>query len=325
MIKVGIIGGSGYTAGELIRILMFHPNATLDFVYSTTNAGKPLSIAHHDLMGDIEMNFTDQVNPNVNVVFLCLGHGKSKAFLEQHQFSNDTKIIDLGNDFRLTKDAEFDGKQFVYGLPELNKAAIKSANYIANPGCFATAIQLALLPLAKNGLLNEDIHINATTGSTGAGVSPSETTHFSWRNNNMSHYKAFEHQHLGEINQSIQQLQAGYPNELLFVPNRGDFARGIFATLYTNIEESLEDIVAKYEAYYADQPFVTVTTTNINMKQVVQTNKCIISLMKRGNRLLITSIIDNLTKGASGQAIQNMNLLFGLDETTGLHLKPCGF
>jgi N-acetyl-gamma-glutamyl-phosphate reductase len=325
MIKVGIIGGSGYTAGELIRILMFHPNATLDFVYSTTNAGKPLSIAHHDLMGDIEMNFTDQVNPNVNVVFLCLGHGKSKAFLEQNQFSKDTKIIDLGNDFRLTKDAEFDGKQFVYGLPELNKAAIKSANYIANPGCFATAIQLALLPLAKNGLLSEDVHINATTGSTGAGVSPSETTHFSWRNNNMSHYKAFEHQHLGEINQSIQQLQAGYPNELLFVPNRGDFARGIFATLYTNIEESLEDIVAKYEAYYADQPFVTVTTTNINMKQVVQTNKCIISLMKRGDRLLITSIIDNLTKGASGQAIQNMNLLFGLDETTGLHLKPCGF
>ena len=325
MIKVGIIGGSGYTAGELIRILMFHPNATLDFVYSTTNAGKPLSIAHHDLMGDIEMNFTDQVNPNVNVVFLCLGHGKSKAFLEQNQFPNDTKIIDLGNDFRLTKDAEFDGKQFVYGLPELNKTAIQSANYIANPGCFATAIQLALLPLAKNGLLNEDVHINATTGSTGAGVSPSETTHFSWRNNNMSHYKAFEHQHLGEINQSVQQLQAGYPNELIFVPNRGDFARGIFATLYTTVTDSLEDIVAKYEAYYADQPFVTVTTTNINMKQVVQTNKCIISLMKKGNRLLITSIIDNLTKGASGQAIQNMNLLFGLEETTGLHIKPCGF
>jgi N-acetyl-gamma-glutamyl-phosphate reductase len=325
MIKVGIIGGSGYTAGELIRILMFHPNASLDFVYSTTNAGKPLSIAHHDLMGDIEMNFTDQVNSNVNVVFLCLGHGKSKAFLEQNQFSNDTKIIDLGNDFRLTKDAVFDGKQFVYGLPELNKTAIQSANYIANPGCFATAIQLALLPLAKNGLLNDDIHINATTGSTGAGVSPSETTHFSWRNNNMSHYKAFEHQHLGEINQSIQQLQTGYPNELIFLPNRGDFTRGIFATLYTTLEESLEEIVAKYEAYYGDQPFVTVTTTNINMKQVVQTNKCIISLMKKGNRLLITSVIDNLTKGASGQAIQNMNLLFGLDETTGLNLKPCGF
>lgn len=325
MIKVGIIGGSGYTAGELIRILMFHPNATLDFVYSTTNAGKPLSIAHHDLMGDIEMNFTDQVNPDVNVVFLCLGHGKSKAFLEQNQFSNHTKIIDLGNDFRLTKDAELEGKQFVYGLPELNKTAIQSANYIANPGCFATAIQLALLPLAKNGLLTDDVHINATTGSTGAGVSPSETTHFSWRNNNMSHYKAFEHQHLGEINQSIQQLQTGYPNELLFVPNRGDFARGIFATLYTKVEESLEDIVTKYEAYYADQPFVTVTTTNINMKQVVQTNKCIISLMKKGNRVLITSVIDNLLKGASGQAVQNMNLMFGLEETIGLHLKPSGF
>jgi N-acetyl-gamma-glutamyl-phosphate reductase len=325
MIKVGIIGGSGYTAGELIRILMFHPNSTIDFVYSTTNADKSLTIAHHDLMGDIDMNFTNQVNPNVNVVFLCLGHGKSKAFLEQNRFSNETKIIDLGNDFRLTKDAEFDGKQFIYGLPELNKTAIQSAHYIANPGCFATAIQLALLPLAKNGLLNEDVHINATTGSTGAGVSPSETTHFSWRNNNMSHYKAFEHQHLGEINQSVQQLQEGYSNELLFIPNRGDFARGIFATLYTSIEQSIEDIVAKYEAYYANHPFVTVTSTNINMKQVVQTNKCIISLMKNGNRLLITSVIDNLTKGASGQAIQNMNLLFGLEETTGLHLKPCGF
>ncbi|UQD56868.1 N-acetyl-gamma-glutamyl-phosphate reductase [Flavobacterium sp. K5-23] len=325
MINVGIIGGSGYTAGELIRILMFHPNAKLDFVYSTTNAGKPLSIAHHDLMGDIEMNFTDTVNTDVDVVFLCLGHGKSISFLEQNQFSDATKIIDLGNDFRLTKDKEFQGKSFVYGLPELNKNSIKTSKYIANPGCFATAIQLALLPLAANELLNNDVHINATTGSTGAGVSPSETTHFSWRANNMSHYKAFDHQHLGEINQSINQLQIDYKNELIFVPNRGDFARGIFATLYTTVEESLEDVVAKYEAFYKDQPFVTVTTTNINMKQVVQTNKCIISLMKKGNRLLITSVIDNLVKGASGQAIQNMNLMFGLDETTGLHLKPSGF
>jgi len=225
----------------------------------------------------------------------------------------------------LTKDKNFNGKTFVYGLPELNKTDIKSAQYIANPGCFATAIQLALLPLAANGLLNEDVHINATTGSTGAGVTPSETTHFSWRNNNMSHYKAFNHQHLGEINQSVNQLQADYQNELIFVPNRGDFARGIFATLYTTIEESLEDIVAKYKEFYKDQPFVTVTTTDINMKQVVQTNKCIISLMKKGNRLLITSVIDNLVKGASGQAIQNMNLMFGLEESTGLHLKPSGF
>ncbi len=325
MINVGIIGGSGYTAGELIRILMFHPNVTLNFVYSTTNAGKPLSVAHHDLLGDIEMNFTDTINPSVNVVFLCLGHGKSKSFLENNQFESHTKIIDLGNDFRLTYDQNFDGKSFVYGLPELNKSQIKNANYIANPGCFATAIQLALLPLAKNNLLNNDVHINATTGSTGAGVSPSETTHFSWRSNNMSHYKAFNHQHLGEINQSVNQLQSNYKNELIFVPNRGDFARGIFATLYTTVEESLEDIVAKYEEFYKDEPFVTVTTTNINMKQVVQTNKCIISLMKNGNRLLVTSIIDNLVKGASGQAIQNMNLMFGLEESTGLHLKPSGF
>lgn len=325
MINIGIIGGSGYTAGELIRILMFHPNAKLDFVYSTTNAGKPLSVAHHDLLGDIEMNFTDTVNPNVNVVFLCLGHGKSISFLKENKFASHTKIIDLGNDFRLTKDKDFEGKSFVYGLPELNKNNIKNANYIANPGCFATAIQLALLPLASHNLLTSDVHINATTGSTGAGVSPSETTHFSWRSNNMSHYKAFDHQHLGEINQSVNQLQASYNDEIIFVPNRGDFARGIFATLYTTVEESLEDLVTKYEAYYKDQPFVTVTTTNINMKQVVQTNKCIISLMKKGNRILITSIIDNLVKGASGQAVQNMNLMFGLEETTGLHLKPSGF
>jgi N-acetyl-gamma-glutamyl-phosphate reductase len=325
MINIGIIGGSGYTAGELIRILMFHPNAKLDFVYSTTNAGKPLSVAHHDLLGDIEMNFTDTVNPNVDVVFLCLGHGKSKTFLAENQFASPTKIIDLGNDFRLNKDETFEGKTFIYGLPELNKAAIKNANYIANPGCFATAIQLALLPLADAKLLKEEVHINATTGSTGAGVSPSETTHFSWRNNNMSHYKAFDHQHLGEISESVHQLQNDFTNELLFIPNRGDFPRGIFATLYTTCSESLEDIVAKYESFYKDQPFVTVTTTAINMKQVVQTNKCIISLVKKGNRVLITSVIDNLVKGASGQAIQNMNLMFGLDESTGLHLKPSGF
>ena len=325
MINVGIIGGSGYTAGELIRILMFHPHATIDFVYSTTNAGKPLSIAHHDLLGEIEMSFTDTINPNVNVVFLCLGHGKSKSFLEKNQFALHTKIIDLGNDFRLSKDANIAGKSFVYGLPELNKTAIKNAQFIANPGCFATAIQLALLPLAQAGILTTDVHINATTGSTGAGVSPSATTHFSWRSNNMSHYKAFDHQHLAEISQSVNQLQNDYKNELIFIPNRGDFARGIFATLYTTVNESLESIVAKYENFYKEQPFVTITTTDINMKQVVQTNKCIISLLKKGNRLLITSVLDNLIKGASGQAIQNMNLMFGLDESTGLHLKPSGF
>jgi N-acetyl-gamma-glutamyl-phosphate reductase len=261
----------------------------------------------------------------MNVLFLCLGHGKSISFLKENQFASHTKIIDLGNDFRLKKDKEFTGKSFIYGLPELNKTNIKNANCIANPGCFATAIQLALLPLAANNLLKNEVHINATTGSTGAGVSPSETTHFSWRSNNMSHYKAFEHQHLAEIYQSVNQLQESFSDELIFVPNRGDFARGIFATLYTTVDTSLEDLVAKYEAYYNDHPFVTVTTTAINMKQVVQTNKCIISILKKGNRVLITSIIDNLVKGASGQAVQNMNLMFGLDETTGLHLKPSGF
>jgi N-acetyl-gamma-glutamyl-phosphate reductase len=325
MINIGIIGGSGYTAGELIRILMHHPNATINFVYSTTNAGKPLFFAHHDVLGDIEMNFTDVINPNVNVVFLCLGHGKSIQFLKENKFASHTKIIDLGNDFRLSKDAVFEDKKFVYGLPELNKSTIKNAKYIANPGCFATAIQLALLPLAHHQLLTNDVHINATTGSTGAGVTPTETTHFSWRANNMSHYKAFDHQHLGEINQSIQQLQENYSNELLFIPNRGDFTRGIFATLYTTLEENIESIVTKYKVFYENHPFVTVTTTDINLKQVVQTNKCIISLVKKGNRILITSIIDNLSKGASGQAIQNMNLMFGLEETTGLLLKPSGF
>ncbi|CAC9973496.1 N-acetyl-gamma-glutamyl-phosphate reductase [Flavobacterium panici] len=325
MINVGIIGGSGYTAGELIRILMYHPKVNIDFVYSTTNAGKPLSVAHHDLMGDIEMNFTDIINPDVNVVFLCLGHGKSISFLQQNAFANHTKIIDLGNDFRLNKDAHFQGKDFVYGLPELNKAEIKKANYVANPGCFATAIQLALLPLAEHNMLNNDVHINATTGSTGAGVGLSETSHFSWRNNNMSHYKAFEHQHLGEISESLVQLQDDFESELLFIPNRGDFPRGIFATLYTLCDDSLEQLVEKYDDFYKNETFVTITTTNINLKQVVQTNKCIISLLKKGNRVLITSIIDNLTKGASGQAIQNMNLMFGLEETTGLNLRPSGF
>ncbi|CAM3931826.1 N-acetyl-gamma-glutamyl-phosphate reductase [Flavobacterium branchiophilum] len=325
MINVGIIGGSGYTAGELIRILMFHPQATIDFVYSTTNAGKSLSVAHQDVLGDIEMNFTNQINPNVNVVFLCLGHGKSKAFLEAHTFANHTKIIDLGNDFRLAADAIFQEKQFVYGLPELNRKQIKEAHYIANPGCFATAIQLALLPLAQKHLLQADVHINATTGSTGAGVSPSDTTHFSWRANNMSHYKAFTHQHLGEIKQSLKQFQQLFNKELLFIPNRGDFARGIFATLYTKSDKTITELYEIYSDYYQSEPFVTVTQTDINLKQVVQTNKCIISIKKHGDYVLLTSIIDNLSKGASGQAIENMNLMFGLEETMGLKLKPSGF
>lgn len=325
MIRVGIIGGSGYTSGELIRILIRHPQVTIDFVYSTTNAGKPLFVSHSDLLGDIEMDFTNTVNPNVDVIFLCLGHGKSKLFLENHYFSDKTKIIDLGNDFRLHKDNSFDGKNFVYGLPELNKTVIEKSQFIANPGCFATAIQLALLPLAKHQLLTSDVHINATTGSTGAGVTLSETSHFSWRANNMSHYKAFEHQHLEEITESVEQLQPDFNSELIFIPNRGCFTRGIFATLYTNIKDNLEEITQKYKTYYEEEPFVTITNTDINLKQVLHSNKSIISLAKKGNRLLITSIIDNLTKGASGQAVQNMNLVFGLEETMGLRLKTMGF
>lgn len=325
MINIGIIGGSGYTAGELLRLLQNHPKTNVDFVYSTTNAGKPVSSVHQDLIGETSLLFSDRVNPKVNVVFLCLGHGKSKFFLDENKFESHTKIIDLGNDFRLKKDAVFSHSKFIYGLPEKNKNQIKSAQFIANPGCFATAIQLALLPLAENNLLMDSIHINATTGSTGAGVQPSETTHHSWRKNNMSHYKAFEHQHLDEIIQSLEQTQNGFNQEVLFIPNRGDFTRGIFATLYTKVNKPVEEIIKQYESYYQNEPFVVVTTETIHLKQAVQTNKCIISLTKKGDYLLITSIIDNLVKGASGQAIQNMNLMFGLEEKTGLQLKSGNF
>jgi len=325
MINIGIIGGSGYTAGELLRLLANHPQAQIDFVYSTTNAGSPIASVHQDLFGSVDINFTDLINPTVDVVFLCLGHGKSISFLEANAFSDATKIIDLGNDFRLAKDADFNGKTFVYGLPELNRDQIKTAQYIANPGCFATAIQLALLPLAKNNLITDTVHINATTGSTGAGVMPSPTSHHPWRTNNMSHYKAFEHQHLGEITQSLQLTQQGFKQELLFIPNRGDFTRGIFATLYTKLTTGFNEVVDLYKSYYENEPFVKVTTDSISLKLAVQTNNCFISLEQKGGYLLVTSVIDNLVKGASGQAIENMNLMFGLDETMGLKLKPSGF
>ena len=325
MISIGIIGGSGYTAGELIRLLVHHSKVTIDFVYSTTNAGKLIASVHQDVLGDTNLVFTDIINPKVDLVFLCLGHGKSKAFLSENQFDINTKIIDLGNDFRLLEDTIFQGKTFIYGLPELNKSEIKTADCIANPGCFATAIQLALLPLAAANVLQNSIHINATTGSTGAGVQPSATTHNSWRNNNMSHYKAFEHQHLGEIHRSLSDVQKDFNQEVLLIPNRGDFTRGIFASLYTKTTLSLESLVKIFEEFYERAPFVIVTTSEINLKQVVQTNKCIISIEKKGDYVLITSIIDNLLKGASGQAIQNMNLMFGFEETEGIVLKSSGF
>jgi len=324
-IEVGIIGGAGYTAGELIRLLIHHPNTNINFVFSTSNAGNKISKIHQDLVGTLDQEFTDTVNPNVDVLFLCLGHGNSVKFLSNNTFSDNTKIIDLGNDFRLEADKDFDGKTFVYGLPELQREAIKTANYIANPGCFATAIQLGLLPLAGKGLINKDVHINAVTGATGAGTSLSATTHFTWRDNNFSYYKPFTHQHLGEINQSVKQLQSDFATEILFMPNRGDFPRGIFATLYTDFEGTIEDAKTIYKDFYKDAKFTFVSDDQLHLKQVVNTNKCLIHLHKHNGKLLVTSIIDNLLKGASGQAVQNMNLMFGLEETTGLGLKATYF
>jgi N-acetyl-gamma-glutamyl-phosphate reductase len=325
MIKVGIVGGSGYTAGELIRLLINHSKVALDFVYSTSNAGNYIYAVHQDLLGALELKFTDKVNENVDVLFLCLGHGNSKQFLAQHEFSKHTKIIDLSNDFRLKNDAVFQDNEFVYGLPELQKEKIKTASYIANPGCFATGIQLALLPLAKHNLLTCDVHINATTGSTGAGVSPGETTHFSWRDNNFSIYKAFTHQHLGEINESLASLQSDFSKELFFIPNRGNFSRGIFASVYLNFEGTIEKAFEWYEDFYKEAPFTHISKVPIHLKQVVNTNNCFIHLEKHKNTLLITSVIDNLIKGASGQAIQNMNLMLGFKESEGLNLKATAF
>ncbi|MCL6295496.1 N-acetyl-gamma-glutamyl-phosphate reductase [Jejuia spongiicola] len=321
MIQVGIIGGAGYTAGELVRLLINHKKVQINFVFSTSNAGNKISDIHQDLEGSLDIQFTDTVNPNVDVLFLCLGHGNSVKFLENNNFSEHTKIIDLGNDFRLESDKIFDKKTFVYGLPELQKAAITQAKHIANPGCFATAIQLGLLPLAANGLLKNDVHINAVTGATGAGTSLSKTTHFTWRDNNFSYYKPFTHQHLGEINQSVKQLQNNFSSEIIFMPNRGDFSRGIFATLYTYFDGSLEEAKSIYKRYYKDAAYTFVSDNQLHLKQVVNTNKCLIHLHKHNNKLLITSCIDNLLKGASGQAIQNMNLMFGFEETEGIQLK----
>ncbi|MBC8756137.1 N-acetyl-gamma-glutamyl-phosphate reductase [Kordia sp. YSTF-M3] len=321
MIQAGIIGGAGYTAGELLRILLYHPKVEINFVYSTSNAGNKISSVHQDLVGTTEMLFTNTIDTTVDVLFLCLGHGNSKKFLAENTFSENTKIIDLSNDFRLQKDALFEDKTFIYGLPELQKDAIKKAQNIANPGCFATAIQLAMLPLAQHGLLATDVHINAVTGATGAGTSLSKTTHFTWRDNNFSHYKPFTHQHLGEIHQTVTQLQEGFTSEINFMPNRGNFSRGIFATAYTKFEGNLEEAIKLYKDFYADAKFTFVSDENIHLKQVVNTNKCLLHLHKHGDKLLITSIIDNLLKGASGQAIQNMNLMFDFEETEGLQLK----
>lgn len=322
MIKVGIIGGAGYTAGELIRLLHNHPETELIFVNSTSNAGNLLSDVHAGLLGETDMRFTDQLPyDKIDVLFFCVAHGDTKAFMASNQVPDHLKIIDLSTDYRHKATCN----NFVYGLPELNSEAIKTASRVANPGCFATAIQLALLPLAKAGLLNNEIHINALTGSTGAGVKPGATSHFSWRENNISVYKPFGHQHLKEITESLLQLQPGFSADINFIPVRGNFTRGIFATVYLNFKGKIEEAKDLFVNYYKDSPFTFVTDVNPDLKQVVNTNKCILYLEKHGDKLLIISCIDNLLKGASGQAVHNMNLMYGLDERMGLRLKASAF
>ena len=321
-IKAGVIGGAGYTAGELLRILVNHPNVEIVFVNSSSNAGNPVADVHSGLVGETDLVFTSELPfEQVDALFLCSAHGDSKKFMDENNVPANLKIIDLSTDYR-EKRADHD---FVYGLPELNRDAICKAQHIANPGCFATCIQIALLPLAAAGLLTEEVHVNAITGSTGAGVKPSSTSHFSWRNNNISIYKAFDHQHLQEIGQSLRQLQNGFDKAINFIPVRGNFARGIYATSYINCALSLDEAKKLYKDYYQDAAFTFVVNKNPDMKQVVNTNKAIVYIEKHGDKLLIVSMIDNLLKGASGQAVQNMNLMFGLDEKAGLGLKSIGF
>lgn len=322
MIKVGIIGGAGYTAGELIRLLINHPEAEITFVNSQSNAGHKITDVHGGLLGDTDLEFTDQLPlDTIDVLFFCMGHGDTRRFLESHTLPERLKVIDLSMDYRL-KDESHD---FVYGLPELNRRATCSAQHVANPGCFATAIQLALLPLAKHLMLNDDVMVTAITGSTGAGVKPQATSHFSWRDNNLSVYKAFQHQHVPEIKQSILQLQQSFDHEIDFIPVRGDFPRGIFAMVTVKTKVEIEELYRIFTDYYEDDSFTHVVRENIDLKQVVNTNKCLLHLEKHGDKLLIISCIDNLLKGASGTAVHNMNLMFNLEEKVGLQLKPSAF
>ena len=328
MIKAGIIGGAGYTGGELIRLLINHPQVEIAFVNSTSNAGNPVSKVHADLVGETDLKFTNDITPlgfgGIDVLFLCVGHGDARKFLEANTINAKIKIIDLSQDYRLNDKAEISNRKFVYGLPELNKAAIQAANNIANPGCFATAIQLGLLPLADAGVLG-DVYTTGITGSTGAGQSLSNTSHFSWRANNISAYKTLQHQHIKEIHQSLIQLQENDGVYVHFVPWRGDFTRGIYVTSVVDTSLPLEEVKQIFKLYYKEATFTHVSDAMIDLKQVVNTNKCLIHIEKQGNKIAIHSAIDNLLKGASGQALQNMNLMFGLDETAGLKLKATGF
>lgn len=322
MIRVGIIGAAGYTAGELIRILVNHPSAVIAWAQSTSNAGNRVCDVHEGLLGDTDLVFSDDVDlGNVDVVFLCSGHGRSEAFWKEHPAPESLRIIDLAQDFRDEHDA------YVYGLPEWQRDRIRGARKVANPGCFATAIQLALLPLAGMHALSGEVNVTAITGSTGAGVKPGATTHFSWRNNNISTYKVFEHQHLIEINRNLKLIAkaCGAAPEINFVPMRGDFARGIFASVTLDCEYNSEDAVKLYKDWYQDAAFTFVSDKPIDLKEVVNTNKCIVHVEKHGGKLVVSTVIDNLLKGASGQAVQNMNLMFGLPENEGLRLKASAF
>ena len=322
-INVGIVGGAGYTAGELIRLLLNHPNVNINFVHSKSNTGKHLYDIHNDLFGDTVLLFVEEISNDVDVIFLCVGFTEARKFLQENNLKSSTKIIDLSHDFRLEGSNNFEDRNFVYGLPELNKEQIILAKNIANPGCFATCIQLGLLPLAKEKLLTT-IHTTGITGSTGAGQALQSTSHFSWRSNNIQAYKTLSHQHDDEIKQSLTQLQQ---SEVLlnFIPWRGDFARGIFVTSYCETDLSLDDANDLFKTFYKPHPFVHVSDVMIDLKQVVNTNKCVLHIEKVNNQIVIHSAIDNLLKGASGQALQNMNLMFGLREETGLHLKASKF
>jgi len=324
-IRAGIIGGAGYTGGELIRLLLLHPATEIAFVQSSSNAGKPVYEVHTDLLGETELVFAAQHTLNIDVLFLCGGHDAARKFMIENTLPENLGVIDLSQDFRHNSSNTAGVRKFIYGLPELNRTKIRQSKSIANPGCFATCIQLALLPLAASKKLNGDIHINATTGSTGAGQSLSNTTHFSWRDSNLSVYKAFSHQHIKEIEESLNSLQADFKSPLLFVPQRGNFTRGILASVYLKCDLDIDAATGIYKDYYASHPFVKISAAEVDVKQVVNTNRCFIYLSKHNGHLLVTSAIDNLLKGASGQAVQNMNIILGLEEKTGLHLKPSAF